>query len=161
MVISQLNSDLTATVKNECCTIWCSSKKLYCSCWVCYLLSSMLKSFGYSASNFRVQKFSLLTNHWVTFSLDLEVFVNWSIMTNFTCLLKLWLFYWKCLQIIIALTFFTSFWWIFSLILKLVSPFATCCLLHKMRSIKYITIVFIRIYMYLQCRLCFNWFEPM
>ena len=126
MVISQLNSDITATVKNECRTIWCSSKKFYCSCWVYYLLSSMLKSFGYSV-----------------------------------CLLKLCLFYWKCLQVIIALTFFTSFWWIFSLILKLVSPFATCCLLHKMRSIKYITIVFIRIYMYLQCRLCFNWFEPM
>ena len=161
MVISQLNSDLTAKVKNECCTIWCSSKKFYCSCWVCYLLSSMLKSFGYSVSNFRVQKFSLLTNRWVRVSLDLEVFVNWSIMTNFACLLKLCLFYWKCLQVIIALTFFTSFWWIFSLILKLVSPFATCCLLHKMHSIKYITIVFIRIYMNLQCRLCFNWFEPM
>ena len=104
----------------------------------CYLLSPMLKPFGYSVSNFRMQRFSLSIGCWMKISLDLEVFVNWSIMVNFACLLKLWLSCWICLQTIIASTFSTSFWWLFGLMSKLVSAFPKSCLLHKMHSMKYI-----------------------
>ena len=104
----------------------------------CYLLSPMLKPFGYSVSNFRMQRFSLSIGYWMRISLDLEVFDNWSIMVNFACLLKLWLSCWICLQTIIASTFSTSFWWFSSLMSKLVSTFPTSCLLHKMHSMKYI-----------------------
>ena len=90
-------------------------------------------------SNFRIQNFSFLLSCWVRVSLDLKVFVNWSIMVNSACLLKLWLFYWKFLKVIIASTFFTPFWLSFILVLKLVSAFPTYCLLHKMNSIKYKT----------------------
>ena len=87
----------------------------------------------------KIQKFSLSISRWVRVPLDLEVFVNWSIMVNFACLLKFWLICWKYLQTIIASTFFTSFRWLFSHILKLVSAFPTYCLLHEMHPIKYIT----------------------
>ena len=60
MVISQLDSDLTATVKNQCWAIQCSSNVFYCSYCLYYLLSSMLKPFGYTLSNFRIQNFSFL-----------------------------------------------------------------------------------------------------
>ena len=66
-------------------------------------------------------------------------------MVNFTCLLKLWLSYRKCLQAINPSNFLTSFQWLFSLILKLVSAFPTYCLLHKMHSIKYITYLLLQL----------------
>ena len=125
------DSDITATVKNECWTIQWSSKVFYCSCCDHYLLSSMLKPFGYSVSDFRIQKFSLSISRWVRVYFDLDVFVAWSIMVNFACLLKLCVSCWKCLQAIIASTFFTSFRRLFSLLLKLVSDVPTHCLLHK------------------------------
>ena len=108
--------------------------------WLCYcLLKSVLKPFGYNVSNFRIQKFYLLVSHQVRVFLNLELFVSWSITVNFAYLLKLRLSCWKCLQAIIASTLFTSFEWLFSLILKLIPAFPTFCLLHKMPSIKYIT----------------------
>ena len=57
MVLSQLNGGLTETAKNEFCT---SNAVLFHGrfCFY-YLLSSMLKSCGYSVSNFRIQKISL------------------------------------------------------------------------------------------------------
>ena len=48
-------------------------------------------------------------------------------------------FSYKCLQAIIALAFFTSFWWLFNLILKFVSTLPTYYLFCKMHSIKYTT----------------------
>ena len=98
-----------------------------------------MEPFGYSVSDFRIQKFSLSLSRWARVSLDLEVFVNLTRIVHFECLLKLWLSCWKCLQAIIASTFFTFFRWLFSLILKLVSTFPTYCLLHKIHSIKYMT----------------------
>ena len=99
----------------------------------------MLKPSGYSVSNFRIQKFSLLISCWMRVSLALVVFLNWSIMVNFACLLKLWLSCWKCLQAVIVSTFSKSFRWLFSLMLTLVSAFPTNYLLNKTHSIKYIT----------------------
>ena len=52
MVISQLGSDLNATGKDECWIIWYSSRVFYSTSCIHYLLSSMLKPFGYSVSNF-------------------------------------------------------------------------------------------------------------
>ena len=49
----------------------------------------MLKTFGYGVTNLKTQKFSLSISCWVRVSLDLEAFVNWSIMVNFAYLLKL------------------------------------------------------------------------
>ena len=129
MVISQLDSDLTSRVKNECWMI-CCCKVFHCSCCVYYLLIPLLKPFRYSVSNFKIEKFSLLISRWVRVSLNLEVFVNWST--------KLWLSCWKCFQVITAST-------LFSLILKLVSAFPTHCLLYKMLFIIYI---YIYIYIY-------------
>ena len=108
-VISQLNSDLTIDSNNL-----MQLKIFYCSFCVYYLLGSMLKPFGYSVYNFGIQKFSLSISCWMGVSLDFEVFVNWSMMVNFACLLKLQFSCWKCLQAIITSTFFTSFRWLFS-----------------------------------------------
>ena len=71
--------------------------------------------------------------------LDLVVYVNWSTMLNFADLLTLQIYYSKCLQAIIVSAFFTTFWWLFSLILKLFSALPTYCLLHRINFIKYIT----------------------
>ena len=46
-------------------------------------------------------------------------------MVIFSCFLELWLSCWKCLQAIIASSFFASFRWLFNLILKLVSALPT------------------------------------
>ena len=124
MVISLLDIDLTWTV---------------CNCCLYNLLNSMLNLFGYSVYNFKIQNLSFLISHWIRVSLELKVFVYWSIMVNFAFLLKLWLSCWKCFQAITALTFFTSLRWWFSLILKLVSAFPLYCLLRKVHSSKYIT----------------------
>ena len=72
-------------------------------------------------------------------------------IVNFLFLLKLWLSFCKCLEAIIASTFFTSFRWLVSPILKLVSAFPTYCLLHKMHPIKYITTLWNTLYIYLVC----------
>ena len=80
-------------------------RSLFSSCCLYYLLSSMLKPFRYCVSNFRIQEFSTLISQWVRVTSDLKVFVNWSIMVNFACLLKLWLSCWKCLEAINASAF--------------------------------------------------------
>ena len=98
-------------------------KVSYFSCCRFYLLGSMLKPFGYSVSHFRIQKFYLPVSRWVRVSLYLEMFVNWSLMMNFECLLKVWLSSWKCFEAIHASTFFTSFCWLFSFVSKVVSVF--------------------------------------
>ena len=107
----------------------------------------MLKPFGYSASNFKISKFSYWISSWVTVSLDLEVFVNWSIMVNFGCLLKLWLSCWKRLQAIIASTFF-SFFDDYS-VLMFVSAFARHCLLHELHQIYNVEVVKYLIYIFI------------
>ena len=75
MVSSQLDSDLTATVKTNVGQSN-AAQVFYCSCCVYYLLNSMLKPFGYSVSNFRILKLYLSISRWARVSLDLEVFVS-------------------------------------------------------------------------------------
>ena len=76
MVISQLDSEITATMENKCWAIQCNSKVFYCNCCVYYLLRSILKPFGFSVSNFKIQKFSLSISRWVKVSLNLEVLLT-------------------------------------------------------------------------------------
>ena len=68
------------------------------------------------------------------------VLVSLSIIMNVACLLKSWYFSWKCLHdnMVLEWGIFTSFLWLFSLILKKVS-FPTYCFLHNVHSTKYMT----------------------
>ena len=67
------------------------------------------------------------------------VFFNVSIIMNLACSLKLWPFFQKCLSANIALGSFTSFLWLFNLMLNGVSFSSTYCRLHIMHSIRKMT----------------------
>ena len=76
-------------------------------------------------------------------SLSRFVFVILSIIVNHTCSLNLWPFFWKCLSANIALGSFTSFLWLFNLMLNGVSFLPTYCKLHIMHSIRYSVFQFV------------------
>ena len=92
-------------------------------------------------SNFWIQKFSLWIKRCRNISLAFFVLVSLSIIKNFACLVKLWFHSHKCLHanLVLEWEIFTSFQWLFSLILKAVSGFPTYCFLHNVHSINYMT----------------------
>ena len=94
----------------------------------------MLKPFGYTVSNFKIKKFSLLISHWVKCG-D----VHQTISDGKLCMLiEIVTFLFKMFASHYCVDFFHIFSMI-SLMLKLVSAFPTYCLLHKKHSIKYTT----------------------
>ena len=68
----------------------------------------MLKPYGFSISDFRIQKFSILISRWVRVSLDLEVFVNW-IDGKFGTFVEIIAFFLKMFGSHYYVDFFTSF----------------------------------------------------
>ena len=64
------------------------------------------------------------------------VFVNLSIIVNLACWLNLWPFFWNCSSANIAVGSFTSFLWLFNLMLNGASFLPIQCRLHVMHSIR-------------------------
>ena len=75
--------------------------------------------------------------------------VHLSIIMNFACLLKLWFYSLICLHpnMVLEWGIFTSFLWLFSLILKAVSGFPTYYFLHNVHSINCMTYALKQFYM--------------
>ena len=90
--------------------------------------------------NVWIQKFPLWIKRCRGISL-VFLLVNFSIIINFACLLKLWFFSQKYLHatMVLGWGFVTSFPWLFSLTLKRISVFLTYCFLHNVHFIKYMT----------------------
>ena len=89
------------------------------------------------SSSVWIQKFPLSIKCCCRISSGFFVLASFSIMMNFLCLLKLWLFSWRCFDanIVLGWGFFTSFLWLFSLILKRVSTFSRFCWLLKVNVV--------------------------
>ena len=96
---------------------------------------------GYMVSSVWIQKFFLSIKRCLRISLAFFMLGSLSIIMNFAYLLKLWHFSWKCLHahMVFGWGFFTSFLWLFRLILKVVSAFRRYCYLQNVHSIKYMT----------------------
>ena len=104
-----------------------------------------------------IQKFSVSLKRCHSISLGFFVLVSLSITMNFACLLKLWIFSWKCLHsnMVLGWRFFTSFLWLFSIILKGVSALPstlsfTYRTFHQVFGICSVTIYFVKNLMFFE-----------
>ena len=94
-----------------------------------YYLNSWLSPNGTSVFSFWIRKFSLNINISRSASLEPRKFTSLSMMMNLACLLKLYTFFWKCLQARMELGFSMSFLWLFNLLLNAISAFPTYCII--------------------------------
>ena len=81
------------------------------------------------------QKFSLWIRHSYRITLSWFLFVNLSVIVNLACSLNLWSLFWQSLSTYINLGTFTSFAWLFNVVLDGVSFIPTYSTLHKINGI--------------------------
>ena len=116
--------------------IWLSEKQMQKKCRN-VRNSLTLNPCGCNLFNFFVQKSSHFLSLYFRSSLPMLVSYNCSNNVNFVCLLKLWPGNQKCWSTWSGFCLFTTFRWLFSLKLKVVSDLPVYFLLHITHSARY------------------------